>query len=36
MSAVPLPRLVTGVRRETADTVSLTLSPAGEERTSST
>ncbi|MGW3989203.1 FAD/NAD(P)-binding protein [Streptomyces sp. NPDC004830] len=32
MSLAPVPHLVTGVRRETADTVSLTLVPAGEER----
>ncbi|MFF0886992.1 FAD/NAD(P)-binding protein [Streptomyces sp. NPDC003456] len=32
MNAVPVPHLVSGVRRETADTVSLTLAPAGAER----
>ncbi|WP_418082166.1 hypothetical protein [Streptomyces qaidamensis] len=31
MNDVPVPYQVTGVRRETADTVSLTLTPAGEE-----
>ncbi|MFD8234804.1 FAD/NAD(P)-binding protein [Streptomyces sp. NPDC059696] len=31
MNDVPVPHLVTGVRRETADTVSLTLTPAGQE-----
>ncbi|GAA2246546.1 FAD/NAD(P)-binding protein [Streptomyces indiaensis] len=31
MSDVPVPHLVTGMRRETADTVSLTLTPAGQE-----
>lgn len=31
MNDLPVPHLVTGVRRETADTVSITLAPAGAE-----